>query len=120
MEIARKRPESAAEVASLPCVPPSVARRHGGTLAALAARASGEPPPERPPGGRLEPAQDRLVRRLMGRLRDIAERRQVSAPMVATRRDLARLVLGERDLPLLSGWRREIAGDELLAMLEAG
>jgi hypothetical protein len=29
-------------------------------------------------------------------------------------------VLGERDLPLLSGWRREIAGDELLAMLEAG
>jgi hypothetical protein len=28
-------------------------------------------------------------------------------------------VLGRRDLPLLSGWRRELAGEELLALLEA-
>lgn len=120
MDLARTGPDSPRAVAAVPSVPPAVARRHGGALADLLARAADDPPPERPAGGRMEPAQDRAARKLMGRLREIAQTRQVSAPLVATRRDVERLVLGDRDLPLLSGWRREIAGQALLEMLEAG
>lgn len=119
MDLARTGPDTAAGVATVPSVPPAVARRHGAVLAEVAARAAGDAPPERPAGGRMEPAQDRAARKIMGRLREIAEAQQVSAPLVATRRDVERLVLGDRDLPLLSGWRREIAGQALLEMLEA-
>lgn len=100
-------------------VPPGVWRRHGERLEALLAEASVGPMPDRPAAVRLEPAQDRLVRRLMGRLRELAERHRVAAPLLATRRDVERLVLGRRDLPLLSGWRRDLAGAELLALAEA-
>lgn len=67
--------------------------------------------------GRLEPAQERQVKQLLARLREIAASAQVSAPMLATRKDVEGLVRGRRDLPLLQGWRRALAGDELLGML---
>jgi ribonuclease D len=55
----------------------------------------------------------------MARLRELAEHHRVSAPLLATRKDIEALVLGHRDLPLLQGWRRELAGEELLGMLGA-
>lgn len=100
-------------------VPPGVWRRHGERLAALLSAASAGQLSDRPAPVRLEPAQDRLVRRLMARLRELAEHHRVAAPLLATRRDVEGLVLGRRDLPLLSGWRRDLAGAELLALAEA-
>jgi hypothetical protein len=37
--------------------------------------------------------------------------------VLATRRELAALVRGARELPVLSGWRREVIGEPLLAAL---
>ena len=37
---------------------------------------------------------------------------------MASRRDLERLVLGERDLEVLRGWRCALVGDDLLAALD--
>jgi ribonuclease D len=54
----------------------------------------------------------------MKQLRELAERHRVSAPLLATRRDVEALVQGRRDLPLLEGWRRELAGESLLQILE--
>ncbi len=55
------------------------------------------------------------ISRLMKQLREIAEDSGISAPLLATRRDVTRLVLGERELELLKGWRREVAGELLAA-----
>jgi ribonuclease D len=92
-------------------------RRHGRALLELLRDASRATPPPRTLPARLEPAQDRAVRKLMARLRDLAAAHRVSAPLIATRRDVEALVLGRRDLALLEGWRRELAGEALLAML---
>jgi ribonuclease D len=99
-------------------VPPGVIRRHGELLAARLAEAARSEPPPRPAQVRMEPAQDRLVRRAMSRLRELASHHQVAAPLLATRRDVEGLVVGRRDLAILSGWRRELAGQELLALVE--
>jgi ribonuclease D len=100
-------------------LPPAVWRRHGETLLTVLREAAHAEPPEQPAPARLEPAQDRLARKLMARLRQLAEHHRVSAPLLATRKDVEALVMGRRDLPLLEGWRRDLAGEELLGLLDA-
>ena len=95
-------------------------RRHGDTLLQLLREAGESDAPRKPDWTRLEPAQDQLARKLMARLRVLAEQQQISAPLLATRKDIEALVLGRRDLPLLQGWRRDLAGETLLGMLGGG
>lgn len=102
---------------SIDALPPAVQRRHGETLLGVLREAAHAEPPEQPAPARLEPAQDRLARKLMARLRQLAEHHRVSAPLLATRKDVEALVMGRRDLPLLAGWRRELAGEEILGLL---
>ena len=99
-------------------LPPSVLRRHGEALLALLRDAADAEPPQAPALARLEPAQDRLARKLMARVRQLSEQHGISAPLLATRRDIEALVRGRRDLALLEGWRRELVGAELLAAVE--
>jgi ribonuclease D len=117
LALAERNPESHEALARSDALPPAVARRHGEALLALLREAAHAEPPARPAPKRLEPAQDRLARRMMARLRELAEQHRVSAPLLAPRKDVEALVLGRRDLPLLEGWRRELAGEELLRML---
>jgi ribonuclease D len=119
LALAERVPDSHDALARAAVLPPAVMRRHGDTLLALLHEAADAEPPERPAPARLEPAQDRLARKLMARLRALAEQHRVSAPLLATRRDVEALVLGRRDLPLLQGWRRDLAGAELLGLLDA-
>lgn len=116
--LAERNPGSEDALANLGILPPAVLRRHGETLLGLLREAAGTQAPERPAPARLEPAQDRLARRRMKQLRELAERHRVSAPLLATRRDIDALVQGRRDLPLLAGWRHELAGESLLQILE--
>lgn len=66
----------------------------------------------------LEPAQEAAVDLLAGALRLLADRHRIHPGVLANRKALEQLVRGERDLPLLKGWRRELAGEHLLAVLE--
>lgn len=117
--LAERAPADRDALSSVQALPAAVLRRHGEKLQALLREATTAEPPAKPLPGRLEPAQDRLARQLMKRVRALAEQHQVSAPLLATRKDVEALVRGRRDLPLLSGWRRELAGEELLTSLEA-
>ena len=117
LALAERNPADHEALARAEALPPAVLRRHGETLLALLREAAQAEPPERPAPARMEPAQDRLARKLMARLRELAEQHRISAPLLATRKDVEALVLGRRDLPLLEGWRRELAGEELLGML---
>lgn len=117
--LATRAPQDPAELASVAVLPPALLRRHGAALLQVTRDADARLPPERPVAARLEPAQERQARKLMGRLREIAQHQRVSAPLLATRRDIEALVQGQRELPLLRGWRRELAGEVLLRMLTA-
>ena len=66
--------------------------------------------------GALEPTVDFLALCL----RSLAGARGISSGMVATRGDLAALILSgdKADIPLMRGWRREAIGNALLATLQ--
>ena len=67
--------------------------------------------------GKPGPEQLRLQKALQVRLAAIAAELGIQPEVLATRRELAALARGERDVPALSGWRRAVVGERLLAAL---
>jgi ribonuclease D len=59
--------------------------------------------------------QRALVKRLAGILRQRAAELRLSPALLANRKQLERLARGDRDLPVLSGWRYAVIGEALLA-----
>jgi ribonuclease D len=74
--------------------------------------------PEVKKGPRLPAEQDSLVDVMMALLRERCREQAISPGAVAGRRNLEKLIMGERDIPLLHGWRATVAGQSLLALLE--
>jgi ribonuclease D len=73
--------------------------------------------PQAPRRRLLDASQEATVDMLMAVVRNQAAAHEVSPPMIATRATLERLVLGDEDVPLLRGWRAEIAGLAVQKML---
>ena len=119
-ELAQARPGTREELSRLSCVPAATTSRSGDAIlavisAALAAadsvtRANADP-------GRPGPDELRRVKSLQDRLQAIARQLGIQPEVLATRRELAALVRGARELPLLTGWRRSVIGEPLLAAL---
>ncbi|MGQ0383195.1 MAG: ribonuclease D [Gammaproteobacteria bacterium] len=61
--------------------------------------------------------QVRQMRNLQEKLQAIAVELNIQPEVLATRRELAALVRGARDLAVLTGWRRQVVGEPLLAAL---
>ena len=68
-------------------------------------------------GAPLNPDQRALSRQIMAHLRKVSEDSGVSINLLGSRQDVERLVRGRRDVNLLSGWRADLVGDELYAIL---
>ena len=69
---------------------------------------------------RPEPAQMALATRLLQVVRDVAAELEVSAEVLATRKDVEAIAFGSGapdGSPLLRGWRRNVVGERLLAAL---
>jgi len=62
--------------------------------------------------------QDALVDFLMGFVRLRALANDVAPAVLATRKDLERLVQNESDVPVLTGWRFELVGSDLSQFLQ--
>lgn len=73
--------------------------------------------PKKMEGKRLTPAQDALVDVLMAVLRARGAEHEVSPALLANRKELEGLILGQTDSPVLHGWRAELAGHDLQAVL---
>jgi ribonuclease D len=66
---------------------------------------------------RPDPHRAALLKKLSTVHRAIAADLALSPEVLATRRDLEQLAAGQRDVPLLAGWRRAVIGERLLAAL---
>jgi ribonuclease D len=61
--------------------------------------------------------ETRLAKRLGRVVDECAEAAGIAASALSPRADLRRLVRGERELPVLDGWRRALVGERLLECL---
>jgi len=69
---------------------------------------------------RPTPEERQLADRLSATLKRVAAQVALSPEVLATQRDLKRLVRGQQDIPPLQGWRREIIGQALLDTVQKG
>jgi ribonuclease D len=111
-------PRTMAALARLRELPDGIRERSGAQLLELIdAAAVPEPPPALPPRRRPDPEQLARVAQLVAVTRRLGAALDLAPEVLATRRDLEQLAGGARDGPLLSGWRREVIGAELLKVL---
>jgi ribonuclease D len=117
-EIVLRLPRSLEAMGALPEMQESVVRKCGDELLALVHDAGiSDPPPLLPRRERPDPAQLALVKKLSDVVGGVAQQLEISAEILATRREVEKLAGGRRDISLLRGWRREVIGEKLLASL---
>lgn len=122
IEVARRRPADAASLAEVRGLNLR-ALGDGGAGLLRAVHAGVEMPEDALPRFERRPraiVDIEGVVELMGALvRLRASEHGIAVPLLATRTDLERLASGQReDSPLLTGWRRSIVGDDLVALVD--
>jgi ribonuclease D len=121
VDIARHRPENPARLGKIRGLHENTVRKHGDDLLALVAGARDATPapfPRRKLRQRLTPAQDAAVDVLQAVIRLVAEENRINPSVLANRNQLEQLLLGETDVPVLQGWRRQLAGERLQGFLD--
>jgi ribonuclease D len=122
IDVARRRPKSLEQLARVRGVDNGLVRSEGKNLLTLVASASDTPrdawPIEKRSGKPLSTLQEAQADLLSAALRIIADTQQLSPHAIATRKDLEKLVRGETEIALLEGWRRKLAGEHLLGVLD--
>jgi ribonuclease D len=120
--IAERRPDSPAQLEALGVLPPKTLERHGERLLALVADAEAQQPAQKLiADDELTPEQKQRLRELQTAVQARAGELQLPPGFLAPRADLVELLRrgAAADVPVLSGWRREICGAALLDALFA-
>jgi ribonuclease D len=119
LDLSRRQPKTVDDLTRLRGMPDGVVQKHGGALlSAIAEAANATAPDVLREGPRLASNQQPLLELLQALVHAISEEQAISPAALTGRRELEKLILGERDLPVLQGWRREAAGQSLLDLLE--
>jgi len=121
VDLARQRPRRVRDLERMRSLDPATRRQHGTTLVELVTVAADAPPEDWPPeldrGAPTSSPDGALVDALAAVLSVQAKKAGISPRILAAKRDLERLAAGDRSVPVLAGWRRELAGEALLGFL---
>jgi ribonuclease D len=121
LEIARHRPASVEELGRIRGLQEAFIRHNGEQLIKLVAAASKQPPTLFPDTGlrlNLTPEQDALVDVMSAVVRICGIEHALAPAVLATRKQLERLVSGDTDVDIMHGWRRKLVGERLQALLD--
>ena len=126
LQLARHPPKSVSELRGLRGVHSSEVDRHGAHLLGTITSALALPPtawPEVPRERKPDPESTGIVELLQAVLKARAAEEGIAPTMLATSSDLQTLVEAKQnratiDVPILRGWRRQLAGDLLLKVLD--
>ncbi len=121
LNLAQRMPDNPDKLAGIRGMPETVVRDFGSELIDRIQQARVLPKSEWPtPKAYFAPTRDQelLIDSLMLYVKYLAFNNQITPATLAGRKEVERLVRGGRELNLLKGWRRHIAGEALLEMLE--
>lgn len=114
-EIILRVPRTPEALAALPEIQPGFVKRGGEEILGIVEAAGiPDPPPPLPRRPRPDEQATALLKRLSALATAIAAELGLGPEVLAPRRDLEALAAGRTDVPVLSGWRREVAGAKLL------
>lgn len=121
IDLARHLPKNQTKMESIRGLEPGMIRRNGDAWLQLLETANKLPgdqwPIDNRPAGSLTAEQNAMSDLLHCALRLVAARQKMSPAAISSKKQLEALVRGERDLLLMRGWRKEVAGETLLDVL---
>jgi ribonuclease D len=120
IDLARLQPDSIPSLGTIRGIGEGLVKRNGDYLLGLiedAKKKQPQPLADREFRQRLSPSQDALVDVMMAVVRISAENNSLNPAVLATRKHLEKLLVGETDSSLMQGWRKELIGDQLQALL---
>ncbi|HEY9785129.1 MAG TPA: ribonuclease D [Candidatus Obscuribacterales bacterium] len=128
VELSRKPPTRMEDLQRMRGLRPDQLRGFGNGILQAASRALAIPHEEWPtwPSARVPPKREVLIGDLLfAVMKVIAYEENLATELISTRDDLQTLVkahrekkLDQKQIPLLQGWRYELAGEKMLALLE--
>ena len=121
LDLVRRRPLNTADLSATGGISQRAVHKWGSEIVAAIAAAN-------VPGAQdayasrqvLDTAQIEMCRRMAAEIDRVAHELGISPTLLGTRREIQRFVLGERNVSLLAGWRHDMVGKNLLAMLSPG
>jgi ribonuclease D len=123
-QLARRRPKDKAALEQIRGLPQATLhRRASELLAAIAAAADDEPPPGPPAPPQRDAADAPVVSLAQALIRHRSRESKIATELIATQSELANVVASLRrggepyGVRVLEGWRRELVGDELIALI---
>ncbi|MDX1497088.1 MAG: ribonuclease D [Salinisphaeraceae bacterium] len=117
LELANQAPDSLAELQALPLHEKFI-QRHAETILPLLAEQESDQLLVKD-WQKPSPEEKATQKRLKAKLREVAEQLEIGPALLATRSDIEGLQQGQRDLPVLRGWRKGVIGDALLDALDS-
>ena len=120
VDLARRSPANLADLAKIRGIEERTLDRNGDALLKVIAEAKTTDPegwPTKTKSQRLNSEQDAVVDLLMAVLRLRGDEHDVSPALLASRKQLETLVMGDEQSPVLHGWRAGLAGNDLQAVL---
>ncbi|MGB5716204.1 MAG: ribonuclease D [Gammaproteobacteria bacterium] len=120
IDISRHRPASLDALGKIRGLSEGLVRNSGNKIVELVREATGTTPvpfPDKGKHSKLSPDQNALVDIMMALVRLSGEQNNLNPAVLATRKQLEKLVLGEQDTAVVQGWRRKFVGEQLLAFL---
>ena len=121
IDLARLQPDSIPSLGTIRGIGEGLVKRNGDYLLGLiedAKKKQPQPLADREFRQRLSPSQDALVDVMMAVVRISAENNSLNPAVLATRKHLEKLLVGETDSSLMQGWRKKLIGDQLQALLD--
>ncbi len=125
VELARRKPRDKGALENIRGLPQQTLHRRGPELLAeIEAGRDEDPPPAPPSPPRRDAAEAPLVALAQAVVRHRSMESGVATELIATQSELSALVAsvrrgaGSGDVRALQGWRRELVGDELSALIE--
>jgi ribonuclease D len=121
LQLAQQAPQKKEELAQLRDFSPGSIERYGNTLLDLIDRAMQEPKelwPETENHRKPSMQQEATADMVNAVLRIKSAEHSISPQLLATRDHIHQLLAGERDIPLLQGWRLQLAGQSVLDVMQ--
>ena len=121
VSLAQHPPKDMAQLQRLRGLSENLINRHGNELLRLIKEAQSLPKEQWPMlkfKSRLSVEQEALADSIMALIRLRATQNQITATLLATRKDVDSILQGEQQVPLLTGWRAALAGHDVLAYLD--
>ena len=118
INMAIRAPDSKETLATIEGMPEKTMRRVGDTLLRVIADTTEDDgcyePPARPNEG-----QKAALKKMQQYVASVADDLGLATELIAPKKELSAAMFGDRDLRVFSGWRRDVIGHELLALLES-